>query len=207
MKIGCLLVDFPQHLHRQRGQPGFGAMYRLITWRAVALSVTSRWRSDRAGPCAGVVDRPRRTEVVVAHELNRPGPTWRGCGVGSQSGRRAPGDARAWPVMHLRQRAADVAHLRDAAAPLLDVNRSVRAVVRRQRRVCHLFLVRRRVTLDIQEPNILGVAGVIKLRRASTSSPSGWRTTRRGGGGVDQRRDGTRTEGSGGATLLSVHFT
>ncbi len=80
----------------------------------------------------------------------------------------------------------------------------------RQRRTCHLFsfaIERCGAALDIQEPNILGVAGD-KPRRASTSSPIRMRTIV-GGGGAVQRHRNTRTEDPWWSPLptLSVHFT
>ena len=78
-EIDCLLVDFAQHLHRQRRQPRLGVPHRgrwVVARRAeVALPVDQRvaQRPRLRHPHQGVVDRRVAVRVVVTHRLgDRP---------------------------------------------------------------------------------------------------------------------------------------
>lgn len=153
-EIDCLLVDFTQHLHRQRSESRFGVTHgrwRIVTRRAeVALAVHQRVaQRPRLGHAdQGVVDRGVAVRMVVTHRL---GNGARGFGVAA-----IRTEARVVhrvqhaavhgleTVAHLGQRAAhDHAHgVVDVAALhlLLDVDRFdpvVRLAFRRQRRISH----------------------------------------------------------------------
>ena len=156
-EIDCLLVDFTQHLHRQRSKAGFGVPHRgrrVVARRAeVALPVDQRvaQRPRLRHPHQGVVDRRVAVRVVVAHRLGNGA-----CGFRVSAVRPEPGVEhrvehaavhRLEAVAHLRQSAADDhAHgVVDVAALhlVLDVYRFDAVagfVARRQRGVSHVFL-------------------------------------------------------------------
>ena len=158
-EIDCLLVDFTQHLHRQRREPGLGVPHgrrRVVARRAeVALPVDERIaQRPRLGHAhQGVVDRRVAVRVVVAHRLGNGACGFRVAAVGPEARvvHRVEHAAvhRLEAVADLRQCAADDhAHrVVDVAALhlLLDVDRFDRGrpsvVTGRQRGVSHVFLV------------------------------------------------------------------
>ena len=161
-EIDCLLVDFAQHLHRQRRQARFGVPHggrRIVARRAeVALPVDQRvaQRPRLGHPDQGVVDRRVAVRVVVAHRLGNGACGFRVSAVGPEARvvHRVQHAAvhGLETVADLGQRAADDdAHrVVDVAALhlLLDVDRfdavGGRAVVAagRQGGVCHVLLAR-----------------------------------------------------------------
>ena len=74
-EIDSVLVDVPQHLHRQRGEPALGVPHgrgRVVAGRAeVALPVDQRHphRPGLGQPDQGVVDGGVAVRVVVAHHV------------------------------------------------------------------------------------------------------------------------------------------
>ena len=155
-EIDCLLVDFAQHLHGQRREPGLGVAHggrRIVTRRAeVALAVDERvaQRPRLGHPHQGVVDRRVAVRVVVTHRLGDRTGRLRVAAVRSETGveHRVQHAAvhRLEAVADLRQRATDDdAHrVVDVAALhlLLDVDRldAVRRLVTGQRGISHICL-------------------------------------------------------------------
>ena len=159
-EIDCLLVDFPQHLHRQGSEACLRVPHRrrwIVARRAeVALSVDKgiAQRPRLRHPDQGVVDRRVTVRVVVAHRLGNGACGFRVAAVGPEAGvvHRVQHAAVHWleAVANLGEGAADDdAHrVVDVAALhlLLNVDRfdavGGRAVVaRRQGGVSHGLLV------------------------------------------------------------------
>ena len=154
-EIDCLLVDFTQHLHRQRSEARLGVAHggrRVVARRTeVALPVHQRvaQRPRLRHPDEGVVDRRVAVRVVVTHRLGDRARGFRVPAVGPETGVEHGVEHaavhRLEAVTDLRQRAADDdAHrVVDVAALhlLLDVDRldAVSCFVAwRQRGVSHV---------------------------------------------------------------------
>ncbi len=116
-EVDGVLVDVPQHLHRQRGQAALGVPHgrgRVVARRAeVALAVDQRHphRPGLGHPDQRVVDRAVAVRVVVAHDLADDPRALEEPAVGTEAavehGVQDPRVHRLEPVAHVGQRAAD----------------------------------------------------------------------------------------------------
>ena len=133
-EVDGLLVDVPQHLHRQRGQTALGVPHgggRVVARGAeVALPVDQRHphRPGLVHPDERVVDRAVAVRVVVAHHLADDARALEVTAVGPEAAVvhrvEDPRVHRLEPVAHVGQRASDDDRHRvvDVAALHLDLD-------------------------------------------------------------------------------------